>query len=304
MVAPAKQGAGRIAGFSDKPPAPDPYRPPVPVFTPPTATNHHHPHPMKSLLLLTLALVSTAAAEVPGWKLVWSDEFDRPGRPDPAKWTYEHGLIRNQEKQFYTKDRQENARIENGKLIIEARKEKIDGGDFSSASLITKGLGEWSSGRFEIRAKLPAARGTWPAIWMLPKNRGKDGWPRCGEIDIMEHVGHDPGRIHATLHSEAFNHTKHNQRSGKIVIPTFATAFHTYAMEWTDGHILMQVDGKTFAEFKKKPGDTDKEWPFDKPFYLILNLAVGGSWGGTKGIDESAFPQRMEVDYVRVYGKS
>ncbi|MCU0796174.1 MAG: glycoside hydrolase family 16 protein [Akkermansiaceae bacterium] len=259
---------------------------------------------MRPSLLLSFALLSTAMAAPAGWKLEWSDEFDQAGAPDPAKWTYEVGMIRNNETQFYTKDRRENARVEDGVLIIEARKEKRDGADFTSASLISKGRKDWTAGRFEIRAKLPEARGTWPAIWMLPLDHGAIPWPRCGEIDLMEHVGHDPGRIHATLHSETYNHIRKNQRSGATLLPDFSSDFHVYAMEWTQGRIVMQVDGKTIAEFEKKPGDTDKEWPFEKPFYLILNLAIGGSWGGAKGVDEAAFPQRMEVDYVRVYQKS
>lgn len=256
---------------------------------------------MKPLIFLAFAAVSATAADLPGWKLAWSDEFDQAGRPNPDKWGYEEGLIRNNEKQFYTRDRRENARVEDGKLIIEARKEAMKGGEFTSSSVISKGHGEWSSGKFEIRAKLPAARGTWPAIWMLPADHGKVRWPLCGEIDIMEHVGHDPGKIHGTLHSETFNHTKGTQRSGTLMTPTFATDFHTYGMEWSDGRIVMSIDGKTYATFDKKPGDTAKEWPFDKPFYLILNLAIGGAWGGQKGIDEAAFPQRMEIDFVRVY---
>ena len=258
---------------------------------------------MKILPLLILTAFSATAAEVPGWKLVWSDEFDKPGQPDPAKWGYENGLVRNNEKQFYTVDRHENARVENGKLIIEARTEAMDGGEFTSSSLISKGHGEWKYGRIEVMAKLPAARGTWPAIWMLPGDIGQVRWPLCGEIDIMEHVGHEPGVIHGTLHSEAFNHTKGNGRGTRISVPTATRAFHVYSIDWTDGRIVMAVDGKPYATYDRKPGDKMAEWPFDKPFYLILNLAIGGAWGGQKGIDTAAFPQRMEVDYVRVYQK-
>lgn len=254
--------------------------------------------PIIAFLFLTLPVFAEAPA---GMKLVWSDEFDKPGQPDPAKWGYEKGLVRNAEKQFYTVNRRENARVEDGKLIIEARKEKMEGGDFTSASLISKGHGEWKYGRVEVKAKLPAARGTWPAIWMLPADIGKVRWPLCGEIDIMEHVGHDPGKIHGTLHSEAFNHTKGTQRSGTIRSSTFANEFHVYAMDWTKDRITIELDGKVYATFDRKEGDKDAQWPFHKPFYLILNLAIGGSWGGTKGIDEAAFPQRMEVDHVRVY---
>ena len=258
---------------------------------------------MKTLLLLGLAALSATAADLPGWKLVWSDEFDRPGQPDPAKWGYEKGLVRNNEKQYYTDNRRENARVEDGKLVIEARKEPMKGGEFTAASLISKSHGEWTYGRIEVSAKLPSARGTWPAIWMLPNDISKIRWPLCGEIDIMEHVGHDPGKIHGTLHSGTYNHTKGTQRSGTLMVATFGSAFHTYSMDWSADRIVMHIDGKTYATFDKKPGDTAAEWPFNKPFYLILNLAIGGAWGGQKGIDTTAFPQRMEVDFVRVYAK-
>ena len=237
-------------------------------------------------------------------KLVWSDEFDKPGLPDPAKWSYEKGLIRNDEKQFYTESRSENARVENGKLIIEARKEAKDGGEFTSASLISKGHGEWKYARIEVKAKIPAARGTWPAIWMLPVDHGKVPWPKCGEIDIMEHVGYDPNTIHGTLHTETFNHMKNTQRGAQLLVPTAATEFHTYSVDWSEQKIIVSIDGKAYGTFDKKPEDTVNEWPFDKPFYLILNLAIGGSWGGQKGIDDAAFPQKMEIDFVRVYQKS
>jgi beta-glucanase (GH16 family) len=258
---------------------------------------------MKPLVVLGFTLLSAAAADLPGWKLVWSDEFDKPGQPDPAKWSYEKGFVRNGEKQFYTDNRRENARVEDGHLIIEARKEKMAGGEFTAASLITEGHASWTYGRFEVKAKLPAARGTWPAIWMLPNDFGKVGWPKCGEIDIMEHVGYDPGKVHGTLHSEAYNHTKGTQRGAQLAVPTFSSEFHTYAVEWSKDKILMEIDGKNYVTFDKKPGDTVAEWPFDQPFYLILNLAIGGGWGGQKGIDDAAFPQRMEIDFVKVYQK-
>ncbi len=258
---------------------------------------------MKTLLILALATLSLTASDVPGWKLVWSDEFEKAGQPDPAKWGYEKGMIRNNEKQFYTENRRENARVEGGKLVIEARKEKMDRGEFTSASLVTKGHAGWTYGRIEVRARIPAARGTWPAIWMLPDDHGKVPWPQCGEIDIMEHVGHDPGVIHGSLHSEAFNHLKGTQRAGTLKVETASAGFHNYTLEWTDGRIVFGIDGRSYAIFDRKPGDKVAEWPFNKPYYLILNLAVGGSWGAQKGIDEAAFPQRMEVDFVRVYQK-
>jgi beta-glucanase (GH16 family) len=253
------------------------------------------------LCLFSLAAAAPVPAPPPGWQLVWSDEFSTDGLPDPAKWAYENGRVRNNEAQFYTARREENARIENGILIIEARKEDHKGARFTSASLITKGRADWQYGRFEIRARLPAARGTWPAIWMLPADHGRVRWPDCGEIDIMEHVGHDPGVVHGTLHSGAFNHTKGNQRGGRQHFPAASTGFQIYAMEWSADSISMFVDGRRIASFARRDGDGEPEWPFRKPYYLILNLAIGGSWGGAKGIDEAAFPQRFEIDYVRVF---
>ena len=258
---------------------------------------------MKSIFLICLMAFSPAVCRA-DWNLVWSDEFEKAGQPDPAKWGYEKGMVRNGEKQFYTDNRRENARVEDGKLIIEARKEAMDRGDFTSASLTTQGHAEWTYGRIEVRAKLPEARGTWPAIWMLPGDHGKVAWPKCGEIDIMEHVGYAPNVIHGTLHSEAFNHTKGTQRSGNLTVPTASSEFHTYGMEWSADRIQMSIDGKSYVTFDRKPGDNAAEWPFDKPFYLILNLAIGGGWGGQKGIDDAAFPQRMEVDFVKVYRKA
>jgi beta-glucanase (GH16 family) len=152
-----------------------------------------------------------------------------------------------------------------------------------------------------VRAKLPAARGTWPAIWMLPVDFGSVAWPKCGEIDIMEHVGYDPNRVHGTLHTEAFNHIKGTQKTSILSLPTATEEFHTYSVEWSADRIAMSIDGNSYATFDKKPTDGEAEWPFDKPFYLILNLAVGGSWGGIKGIDDASFPQKFEIDYVRIY---
>ncbi len=259
--------------------------------------------PTHSLIALGLTLLTSSAVELPGWKLVWSDEFDTAGAPDASKWSYEKGLVRNNEKQYYTENRRENARIEDGKLIIEARKESYEGAEYTAASLITQGHAAWTYGRIQVSAKIPAARGTWPAIWMLPTNHDNIPWPKCGEIDIMEHVGFNPGVIHGTLHSGAFNWTIGTQRETKIELPSATEKFHIYGIDWSADKIVMQIDGKTYATYNKKTAATEDEWPFNKPFYLILNLAIGGSWGGIKGIDETAFPQRMEVDFVRVYQK-
>lgn len=242
-----------------------------------------------------------------GWKLVWHDEFDHGTQPDPARWNYDVGGEGwgNRELQFYTQARPENARVEDGHLIIEARREPWSGRDYTSARLVTKGKADWIHGRFEIRAHLPLGRGTWPAIWMLPTvwNLGRGAWPDNGEIDIMEHVGYDPGVVHASTHSQKHQWPKKNQRTATVAVPDAGTAFHTYVMEWDEEEIRIAVDDRTYFTSRKAGGDWTS-WPFYREFYLILNLAVGGDWGAAKGVDAAAFPQRLEVDYVRVYQKA
>lgn len=259
-------------------------------------------------LLLPAATAAAGEAPTPGpWEPVWSDEFEKPGAPDPARWNYDvgGGGWGNRERQFYTNDRRENARVENGRLIIEARREPWQGSDYTSARLITKGKGEWTHGRFEIRARLPAGRGTWPAIWALPVvwNLGDGKWPDNGEIDILEHVGHEPGVVHASTHSRKNQWQKNTQRTAIIQVPDASTAFHTYTLEWDAEEIRIYVDDRHYFTSRKEGGDWTS-WPFERDFYLILNVAVGGAWGEMKGIDDQAFPQRMEVDYVRVYRKA
>jgi len=255
------------------------------------------------------------------WQLVWADEFDRPGLPDREKWNYEEGLIRNQELQFYTRGRLENARVEDGRLIIEARREAWLGAGYTSASLTTQGLFAWCHGRLEMRAKLPPARGTWPAFWTLGADIDVVDWPRCGEIDIMEYVGHEPGvkGVYGNVHygnptHHAFIEPRDFRDSAKPDlksldsipwkglhrVPDAATAFHVYAVEWFPDRIDFFVDDCRYLTYTREDS-ADGSWPFDKPHFLILNLAVGGAWGGQLGIDETAFPQRYEIEYVRVF---
>lgn len=251
----------------------------------------------------TLARGDTVTPALPGWKLVWGDEFDRDGAPDPTLWNFDvggHGWG-NRELQFYT-DRAENARVEHGLLVIEARREAYQGQDYTSARLVTKGKADWTYGRFEIRAKLPSGRGTWPAIWMLPTkwDLGSGDWPDIGEIDIMEHVGYNQGSIHASTHSRAHQWRNKNQRTAIVKSSDVSTAFHTYTLEWDAEEIRIYFDDQHYFTSRKEGGDW-QSWPFFRPFHLLLNVAVGGDWGGEKGVDPSVFPQRMEVDYVRVY---
>lgn len=235
-------------------------------------------------------------------KLIWSDEFTKEGLPDSTKWTYEVGGNGwgNNELEYYTARRPENARIENGKLIIEARKEAYEGKNYTSARLLTKA--RWEHGRIEALAKLPSGRGTWPAIWMLGEKVATAGWPLGGEIDIMEHVGFDEGVVHGTVHTEAYNHVKGTQKGQQVTIKDATSAFHLYAIEWTADKIDFFVDNQKYYTVEKSVLGSDvAQWPFEQPFYLILNMAVGGNWGGQKGVDETIWPRRMEVDYVRVY---
>lgn len=235
------------------------------------------------------------------WELVWADEFEQDGHPDPEKWGYDvggHGWGNN-ELQFYTQRRLENARVVGGRLRIEARREAWEGRPYTSARLVTKGKGDWTYGRVEVRAKLPRGRGSWPAIWMLPTTDAPMRWPDDGEIDIMEHVGFDHGVVHASVHTRRYHHSIGTQKTGRIDVPDAAEAFHDYVIEWSPTHITWLVDGREYFRFDKEPGGQDV-WPFDGPFHLVLNVAVGGNWGGQQGVDESSLPYVLEVESVRV----
>ncbi|GAA0880290.1 hypothetical protein GCM10009119_32600 [Algoriphagus jejuensis] len=240
----------------------------------------------------------------PAAKLIWSDEFENSGLPDPAKWDYDigdHGWGNN-ELQYYSKADMKNARVENGRLIVEAIADPAHPKGYTSARLVSKGKGFWQYGYIEVKAKLPQGIGTWPAIWMLPEQNTYGGWPKSGEIDIMEHVGFDPGKVHGTVHTEAFNHSIGTQKGAQKMVPDFSAEFHTYAIDWTAEKIDFFIDGQVYFTFENTGGDY-KEWPFDQPFHLILNIAVGGNWGGAQGVDPNIWPQKMEVEYVRVYDR-
>jgi beta-glucanase (GH16 family) len=243
-------------------------------------------------------------------QLVWSDEFNGPAL-DRSKWTADTARNKqgwwNNEKEYYAKDRPQNLRVENGRLILEARRDPEalkglpdwGGQAYSSAKITTKGKADWTYGFWEVRAKLPCGRGLWPAIWLLPEKN--DGWPDGGEIDMMELVGWQPNVVHATLHTSLFNHVKGTQRGASLPLATACGAFHRYQLAWRPDEIDIGVDDRAFMRVKNDQPGGRGAWPFNEPFYLILNLAVGGDWGGLKGIDDSALPQRMEVDYVRVW---
>lgn len=256
----------------------------------------------KICFIACLLFASSLMAQSTFKKLVWSDEFNYKGLPDSAKWSYDvggHGWGNN-ELQYYTKSDSRNARVENGNLVIEARKDSFENKAYTSARLISKGKGDWKYGRVEVRAQLPAGLGLWPAIWMLSTDWKYGGWPESGEIDIMEHVGYMPDSVFASVHSKAYNHVIHTQKTKGIYVKPMYGVYHVYAIEWTADKIDFFLDGKKyFTAVNEHSGFA--AWPFDQPFHLLLNLAVGGNWGGMKGIDTNVFPATMLVDYVRVY---
>lgn len=237
-----------------------------------------------------------------GYTLAWSDEFAVDGLPDPAKWDYDTSRNKlgwfNNERQYYARDRAENAVVKNGRLVITARKEDLTsasdwgGQHYTSARMLTRGKIDWTYGFFEVRAKLPCGKGTWPAIWMLGS---KGTWPDDGELDIMEQVGSNPTRIFGTVHTLQSGGTG---TGGATQVTDACTAFHNYQMNWTATGIDFGVDGVNYYHYNN-PKSGAATWPFDAPQYLLLNVAIGGDLGGA--VDDSIFPVSMEVEYVRVY---
>ncbi len=267
----------------------------------------------RALLLLAVQATNLSASNyaadapmaAPRTAPSWSDEFDGP-RIDTRKWRYDTARNKagwyNNERQYYAAARPQNTRIVDGTLVIEARRERLaampdwGGQDYSSGKLISRQ--KLGYGFYEIRAKLPCARGTWPAIWLLPDS-GK--WPDAGEIDIMEMVGWQPNVVHATLHSALFNHVRGTQRGAEKAVPTSCTEFHRYQLDWTPRAITIGVDGRAYMRVANDQPGGRGAWPFDRPYEMILNLAIGGDWGGAKGVDDAALPQTMAVDYVRYW---
>ncbi|MCU0104834.1 glycoside hydrolase family 16 protein [Acholeplasma vituli] len=238
------------------------------------------------------------------YKLLWQDLFEKDGKPDASIWGYEtggHGFG-NGESQYYT-NREKNAFVKDGILNIVGYKEKYENNEYTSAKLTTYGKKSILFGRVEVMAKLPLGLGTWPAIWLL-SNAFQTGtsWPLCGEIDLMEHVGNHPGFVHFSLHSKSYNHINYLQPTHIVEDPKLTEGFHEYAFEWEEDEMRFYIDKKHHVTFHR--GDENRltdegGWPFHQPFYLILNLALGGWWGGK--IDDSIFPVTMQFKYVKVY---
>ena len=248
------------------------------------------------------------------WELLWSDEFNDE-ELDLTKWNklnWKPGWVNN-ELQAYT-DRDTNIFLENGHLVLQGNIEPGYSGtdyvgnnyvaDYTSGRVNTDDKFSTTYGRFDIKAKLPAGKGSWPAIWMLGESISSIGWPQCGEIDIMEHVGYDQGLVHGSIHTQNYNHMYGTQKSGSKYVDDVTDAFHVYSLEWSPFYLRYLIDNEPFFfVYNDSNGDFGK-WPFNDPHYLILNLAIGGDWGGVQGVSASAFPMKMYIDYVRVYKKS
>ncbi len=262
-----------------------------------------------TLSLLTFIMVTTfAQAQEEGLKalrkkgkLIWKEEFNGKGLPDATKWGYEEGFVRNKEMQFYTKARLANCYQENGNLVIKSIKEKYDTAEYTSASINTFGKYSFTGDiRIEVKAKLPAGQGIWPAIWMMGTNRTQVGWPRCSEIDILEFVGNTPKTVFGTLHwwdSTATADRSHFSKGNKLLFDDLHSSFHVYGMERKGNRIQLFVDEQIYFSTTVSP--TSYPDSFTGPLYLLINTALGGSWGGQ--IDDAIFPQKFYLDYVRAY---
>ncbi len=257
----------------------------------------------KLLLISVIAILGLGACSSPkdGYQLVWADEFDKDGAPNAENWTYElmrKGQVNNEEQEYV--ESIDNAWVEDGILHVKAIK---DGDRITSARLITRGKQEWLYGKVQARIKLPAGLGVWPAFWMMPAESTYGGWPRSGEIDIMEFVGYQPETVHGTVHTGKYNHMIGTQKGTNTQVPTCTDEFHVYTLEWTPERIEIGVDDNMYFSFDNDGAGDTGTWPFNHPFYIILNVAFGGGWGGAQGVDYSVLPCDMQVDWVRVYQK-
>jgi len=248
------------------------------------------------MIVLTFSGCNTADK----WELVWSEEFDYTGRPDEASWDYETGYVRNRELQYYTDDIR-NVEVVDGCCLITARLE--EGDSITSGSINTFGKRDFLYGRIEVSAQIPSALGSWPAIWLLGTNRNEVRWPACGEIDIMEHVGFDPDKVHANIHTKAYNHVLGTNKGNTIEVDAPWEDFHIYSLEWFEDRMDFFYDDSLYFSYPNDGAGNNDTWPFDKPHYLLLNLAYGGGWGGAKGVDTSLLPLEFKIDYVRYYLK-
>ena len=248
---------------------------------------------LKTICFLLLLLSGCNREKELPWKLVWADEFDYIGLPDASKWGYEVGFIRNNELQYYTSGRPENALVSNDNLLLIGRKESFESAEYTSASITTDGKHSWTYGKIDARMKLPKGQGMWPAFWMLGQNIHQVGWPECGEIDIMEHINNED-ILYGTLH---WNNEKHVSNGTKTACNI--SQYHNYTIEWDKDSIKWFLDGVQYHQVSIANSINSTE-ELHKPFYIILNLAIGGNW--PKNPDETTqFPDTVYVDYVHVY---
>lgn len=275
--------------------------------------------PKRSAPILNGLIVRRQKSDSRTWKLIWQDEFDSAETLDLNKWNidiWRAGKVNNEDQAYTGRDK--NIRVVDGKLILEAHKESFDGAAYTSGRVQSQGKGDFLYGRVDVRAKLPVGQGTWPALWMLPSDPYRyattcadqeewqgssscDAWPNSGEIDIMEHVGYDPGRVHGTVHNRAFYWANQEQRKGSVEVTDADKTFHIYSLEWAPEYIHIYLDGSLYFSYFRKQGGWEA-WPYDHPYHVILNLAVGGDWGRAGGpIEDDVFPVSMEVDYVRIF---
>jgi beta-glucanase (GH16 family) len=238
-----------------------------------------------------------------GLELAWAQDFNTPGALDPQWWSFDlghgHNGWGNRELQHYENGAAVCA-VQDGRLVITGLHRPGAEEALTSARIHTHGKSSWQYGRFEFQARLPKGPGTWAAIWMLSDafyNGAR--WPHCGEIDIMEYVGRDPGRVHFSLHSQAFNHKKGNHVTESHLVPEVTEGFHTYAMDWDKDGFRFSVDGRELSVFARGDKAGEEAWPFDQPFHLVINLALGGTLGGE--LDRSALPATFEIGEIRVY---
>jgi beta-glucanase (GH16 family) len=242
-------------------------------------------------------------------KLVWSDEFDADGAPDPDKWDYDIGDgcdkgicgWGNNELQYYTDS---NAVVSNGVLRITAKKESVGGKQYTSSRMVSRGKQTFQYGRIRIRARMAGctATGTWPALWMLPETWVYGGWPDSGEIDIVEMVGYETDKFHASVHTKSYNHGIGTQKTGSI--SKSEADWHIFEIEWQVDKIRFAIDSNVYFVFAPEDVNNSEQWPFNQDFHILMNIAVGGNWGGLYGVDAAAFEgvgQYMEVDWVRAY---
>ena len=271
---------------------------------------------MRILFLFLFLLNFSENMNAQDYELFWNEEFDYSAKPDPDKWSFEEGFIRNLEEQYYT-SRRKNVRLRNGKLEIIARREsfknrnfKLDStnyrlnkerAEYTSGSIETKGKFDFQYGRVEVKAKLPKGKGVWPAIWMLGVDFDELGWPATGEIDLMEHVGKVPGEIHGTVHFPSNHKNGYTSNGTTIILEDPAKNFHVYAIDWNEERIQFLVDKKVYRTFTLNEAGLENN-PFRKAFFIKLNLALGGNWAGK--IDDKILPQKFIIDYIRVYKKA